>query len=415
MSTYRSILAVGQVRILLGAAVFAGLSLGLPLALILLIQRNGSFESAGAVAGCFAVAGAVFGPVRGRLVDRHGQTRVLPPLAMLSATSLIALAALAQLRAAMPVLAAFALLAGATVAPLVPSLRALWADLLDQDLRPAAYALQSMVTELGYVLGPLAASVLIWLGSPFLAVVALALSQLVALLVFSATPASRRWQPAERGSLKHPAPLRASGLRTLLLVTLPFGLVFGGVDLAVPAFMTREGQEALAGVALATMAIGSVCGGLVYGSLQFRSESLAAQYVGLLAILGIAVAGMALARNPLALIALGILAGLLIAPITIVIYRLLDLVAPAGAPTESLSWVMTAFAAGLASGTAAAGVLAERVGTARVFALAGLMCLLASAVAWMRRRTLEVSRRPVGGPALDADTSLDEESHLLDT
>src|ERR1700743_1806880 len=41
--------------------------------------RTGSYATAGLVSGGFAVAEAVAGPQIARLIDRFGQTRVLPP------------------------------------------------------------------------------------------------------------------------------------------------------------------------------------------------------------------------------------------------------------------------------------------------------------------------------------------------
>jgi MFS family permease len=40
--------------------------------------ETGSFAVAGSVAGAFAITEAIVGPQSSRLIDRHGQTRVLP-------------------------------------------------------------------------------------------------------------------------------------------------------------------------------------------------------------------------------------------------------------------------------------------------------------------------------------------------
>ena len=61
----------------------------------------GSYSAAGAVSAANIVAAAVGAPLLARLVDAHGQARVMAPALVASSAALLALAAAAQHRAAL--------------------------------------------------------------------------------------------------------------------------------------------------------------------------------------------------------------------------------------------------------------------------------------------------------------------------
>jgi MFS family permease len=104
----------------------------------------------------------------GRLVDRVGQTRVLVGCAVASALSFGALAAAGGF--ASPVaLAGLAALAGASIPPVGACMRALWSGLLGQGGQlQAAFAVESTVQELIFVIGPPLVAVLAAVLSPAL-------------------------------------------------------------------------------------------------------------------------------------------------------------------------------------------------------------------------------------------------------
>ena len=95
-ATYRTLLrAPGAAAFFLTAAVgrvgIAMTSLGI---VWLVHARTGSYATAGLVTGGFAVAEAVAGPQLARLIDRFGQTRVLPPALLAHAAAVATLLAL---------------------------------------------------------------------------------------------------------------------------------------------------------------------------------------------------------------------------------------------------------------------------------------------------------------------------------
>lgn len=83
LDSYRTVLGRPGAPVLLGGTLVFGLgaaALYLPLVL-LVAQQTGSYATAGAVSASLALGATATAPLRGRLVDRYGQTRVLVPLA----------------------------------------------------------------------------------------------------------------------------------------------------------------------------------------------------------------------------------------------------------------------------------------------------------------------------------------------
>src|SRR5919197_4723133 len=181
LGAFREILGKRQVQVVVGASIVAGLNVGIPLAIVLMVQRQtGDFASAGAVSGCAALANAATGPLRGRLLDRFGQSRTLVPLALIEATALASLVIATLAGAPLAVLIVLGLLEGGASAPLLSSMRPLWADLVDHPGQlPSAYAIQAVLLEVFFISGPLVAAALIALGSPAAAVLALGACRLV--------------------------------------------------------------------------------------------------------------------------------------------------------------------------------------------------------------------------------------------
>ncbi len=113
-----------------------------PLATVLLGHgSSGSFLDAGIVAGAWSVGGTVTAPLRGRLVDRHGQRWPMGAMAVLTA---LAVAGLVTATATTQLVLSGAL-AGASAPPIVASTRSLWARAVPHDLLRGAYALEAVL------------------------------------------------------------------------------------------------------------------------------------------------------------------------------------------------------------------------------------------------------------------------------
>ena len=386
-SAYIELLRKPQIQVVVASALMMGLSAGVPLAIVLMVQHEtGSFAQAGVVTAATAIASAIFMPAQGRLVDRLGHTPTLPLFGTVGTAFTIGLVIATVEGASLGVLVALAALAGATNASVFPAMRALWVDLVDhRDQLGSAYALHAVLMEVFFISGPIAAALLIALVSPAAAVLAITLVKFGGLLAFAATPASRAWrgEPHEGGRL---GALASPGMRTMLLADVPFGAMIGVLDLAVPAFAKAEGSTAAAGFLIAALAVGSMIGGIVYGSRPRAVNGT--RYAVLATGQALLVLPLALAGSIPGLFIAMALAGLFIAPLGTVGFGLTDVIAPPGTLTEASSWVLTAYQFGIAGGTAVAGAIVEGPGTTTAFLLAAGLAAFSAVVLWLRRGTM---------------------------
>ncbi|MFF5028715.1 MFS transporter [Streptomyces collinus] len=180
-------------------------------------SRTGTFASAGLVSGGFAVAEALGAPQLARLVDRFGQTRVLPPTLLAHALAVALLLALVAADAPGPLLALGGASAGACVPQLGAMSAARWVTLLRADRAaelPTAFALESLSNAVAYLAGPMAVSALAAAGHPAVGtVLAASLSVAGGLLLATRhgtapTPqtGSATGPPAQNGGATGPTP-----------------------------------------------------------------------------------------------------------------------------------------------------------------------------------------------------------------
>jgi MFS family permease len=354
---------------------------------------TGSFAAAGLVAGTYGAALGIGGPFLGRLVDRCGQTLVLIGSAAASA-ALVGAIALMPAGAPVPALVALAFGIGLASPPLGACLRtALPRILPDQEAVRASYTLDATVVELTWILGP---PLVLALGAATSTGMALAASGavlLVATAAFAAEPASRGWRPpgGERG---RGGSLRSPAMRTLVLVLIAVGVLFGAVEVGVAAATARLGSTSSAGPLLGLWGAGSLIGGLAAVRLGtgLRGASGLALVLAALAcghLLLVAAAG-----SVLAMAAVLVLGGSAIAPTYAVVYAMVDDAAPAGTETEAFAWLGTAVAIGAALGSAIAGSAADHAGPAAAFALAAAAGAVSVLLVVARSRTLSTESQP---------------------
>jgi MFS family permease len=356
---------------------------------------TGSFAVAGIVTGGYAISLGVGGPLLGKLVDRRGQTRVLVASAAVAAPLL---AAIATLPSGTPpaVLVALSCAIGLATPPIGACVRTLFPGLLpDAATVRAAYAADASASELTWIAGPPLA---LGIGAAWSTGAALAVAGailLVSTLAFAAEPASRAWRPApaERprgGSLQTPA------MRTLVLVLVAVGVLFGAVEVAVTAATDALGSTAAAGPLLGVWGAGSLVGGLLAARMGGGANGPAGLALVLVALTVGHLALTVAAGSVLALAAVLLVAGAAIAPTYAIVYAMVDHAAPAGTVTEAFAWLGTAIAVGAAAGSAAAGSLADHAGPVAAFVLAGAAGAAAVVLTLARASTLA---EPAAAPA----------------
>jgi MFS family permease len=395
LSRYGEILRAPQVRPLVASSLVSRLPVGInSLALVLFLStKTGSFAIAGAVSGSLAAGSGLGAAFAGRLVDRLGARRVLVPLACVHAASLGAIVASAYAGLPAVVMVAFGVLAGAATPPTSAVMRSMWADLLPPHLHQAAYALDSTLIELIFITGPLLTAALTALLSPAAALVVSPVAAIGGTAAFSALPAARALVPHPDAHAAGPlGALVSPGVRTLVYISVPAGIGIGILEVGIPGFSRIEGAPAAAGVLLAVWSCGSGIGGLAYGLLP-RRAGLERTHLVVAALLPLTFLPLAAASSIAAMALLVIPAGCMIAPLLATRNELVARVAPENARTEAYTWPVTAFVAGIAIGSAIAGVLLQGPGWRAAFVFACAIGLLGFAVAVARRATL--GRTPV--------------------
>jgi predicted MFS family arabinose efflux permease len=361
------------------------------LGLVLILRTReltGSYAAGGAVAGAYALANGITGPLLGRLVDRRGQAAVLVPAAIVSAVAFVGVAALPQ---GTPTTSAIALAAigGALFPPLGPCLRTLWPDLLGDDpgRMHAAFSLEAAALEATYIVGPVVIAGAIGAWSTAAATLTCAALLLAGVLWFTSQPASRAWRPTHRASEDRAGALSSPGVRTLMVVFLLLGATFGSVEVGVPVATDAAGHPGVAGLLLGIWGAGSLLGGLAAARAGAAADPVR-RLTTLLAILAAGHLLLTLTTTPGALAVLLLLAGLALSPAIAAAYGLVEGLAPPGAMTEAYTWLSTGIAAGLALGAALSGALAQAHGAGTAFAVAGAACAAAALTGILARRTL---------------------------
>ncbi|BDM74462.1 hypothetical protein HEK616_79490 (plasmid) [Streptomyces nigrescens] len=398
-ASYRAVLALPHARSLFAAAMLARLCyglLGLPL-LLTLREGTGSYAVAGTATGLFGLTGALLGPVRARLVERHRHALIL--LAVSYAVLLSALAAAcAACTGRLPVLLAIclAVLAGLCPPPVGPLMRTLWGKLTtDTVQRQCALSLDTAAESTVFALGPVLGGFLIAVSSaPTVLTVCAALVitgfGLLAAALRRASVSVRATSPAAG---RPRSPLRAMGFLPLLLLVLGIAAALSLCEIAIVA---AWGTVA-AGVLTTLFSAGGVLGGLVYGRRHWRG-ALAHRPLVLVAASALCYALPAMVYAAPAAGAALLLAGACADVLLITAYQLVDALVPEGSRTEAGAWLNTAYNLGAALGAAVGGVLVDRSGPPAAFAVTAASlgaCALICALCTLRRRATDTEGDPI--------------------
>lgn len=369
---YRAVLARPGAARLIGTGLVGRMPQGMsPLATLLLVREaTHSYAVAGAAVGAGALASAACGPLLGRLVDRVGRRLVVGPAAIVQASAFIALAVAAGSRLGVAVLVACAAIAGASVPPIAPVVRALFGELYEQPgVRETAYAMEAISQETIWIVGPLAASVAITLASPEFAVAVLAAVVLSGTLLFMTSPLLGTVSAEPSRDQVRRSALASRDLRWLLFPAALMGLAIGAVEVGIPALALHDGSRAASGFLLALWSLGSMLGGIRYS--QTRSGApLGSRYAALLALNCASIVPLTLAGSLAVAAPASVVAGLAIAPTLSCMNSLVGHVVIPGSEHEAFGWTLSGLVAGVAAGSALAGALVAPLGVHGPFALA---------------------------------------------
>ena len=364
------------------------------LGIVLLVSAvRGSYGEAGLVSAAFAISAAFINPVGARMVDRWGQLRVVSVLAGIHALSLLLLAYSVVGLWPLSVVIVLAILSGGTQPATGALVRARWAVALgDQPSLQTAFAFESILDELIFIIGPpLAAFLAVALmpSAPLAACAILVALGCALLIVQRSTqpPASRR-SVQHRGSL-----LGMPALAVVLITLLCIGGVFGSVDVVTVAAADEVGQRFLAGVVLGAYAVGSMAAGIVIGSRPPRSYALPRRLMLATVALVVVTIPLVFMRGILGIGVMVLLAGLAVSPVLITSFALVERIVPAQRLTEGLTWATSAIGLGVALSAALSGWLVDRGGSPAGFAVTAAAAGLTLGAATLGQRPLRAGSR----------------------
>ncbi|MFF4500540.1 MFS transporter [Streptomyces sp. NPDC001401] len=349
-------------------------------------QLTGRYGLAGALSATIALAAAAIGPQISRLVDQHGQRRVLRPATLVALASAAGLLLTAHF--GWPDWLLFVCAAGiGSVPSLGAMIRARWAALYrGTEQLHTAYSFESVVDEVCFIFGPIISIGLstAWFpeAGPLLAACFLAAG------VFWLT-AQRSTEPEPHPREKHGGgtALRARGLQVLVATFVATGTIFGSVDVVTVAFADERGHKAAASVVLALYAAGSCVAGVVFGLLHFKGAPGRRWLLGICAMAVSMIPLLLVGNLPFLAVAL-FAAGLSIAPTMITTMSLIEEHVPRAQLTEGMTWVSTGLAVGVALGSSVAGWVIDAAGARAGYGVPAVSGAVAVTVGFLGYRRL---------------------------
>jgi MFS family permease len=385
--------------------VFAAFIGRLPLSMVglgsvlLVASETGSYGLGGAVAAAGAVTTAIAGPVLGRWADTHGQRRVLLPVLAVFVVSGVSF--LFAVRQDWPLWTVFvsAGLAGACIPPVSSMIRVRWTHLLRGSHRlPTALAMESVVDEFVFIVGPVLVTFLSTTGHATSGVVTAFTLAAVGSLLFAA---QRRTEPppAPHEHRNGPSAMRTSGLRVLFVVGAAVGAILGCLEVGLVAFADEVGAKSMSGVLIAGLALGSMVSGIGWGTVHWRLP-LRRRLAGALVLLTVLSIPLFLVRDIWVMVPFVVLAGIAVSPSLISSFTLAEVLVPRAAVTEAFTWIGTALGLGVAVGASASGKIVDVSGANTAFLVATAPAGIAAVVVASFQKLLHIPAEHASAPAL---------------
>ncbi|SDJ24343.1 Predicted arabinose efflux permease, MFS family [Actinokineospora alba] len=378
MQQYRRTLGLPGVRTLMIVMLFARIPVsaaGIVLMLHVAVGMDLGYGQAGLVGASATVGIAVGSPIMGRVVDRYGLRRLLM-IVTVGETAFWASARFMNYGT----LLALAFFGGFLVIPAMSIGRQAIAAAVTADLRRTAYSLDSVSTELTFMIGPAAAVALSTQLSTSWTLTAMAVAAFLSgTLLFVINPKMRADHEEVAGGRR--LPLR-EWLTPRLLGVLAVGagaiFVLASIDVAVVAALRETGQLEWTGLVIAITCVASAVGGVVYGTLRKPFEQFVLMGLMSLFILPVGIASgqwwwlLALALIP---------ATALCAPTLAATNEKVSSLAPASMRGVATGLQSSAFTLGAAAGTPLVGFVVDHGSPAWGFAVAGAGGLVVAGVA----------------------------------
>jgi MFS family permease len=362
--------------------------------IVLLVSlTTGSFGLAGLLTGATTVAAAVVAPLWGRATDRVGQARVLLLTVVINVLSVALLVTAIELAWPLAVSFTAAIGVGIGFSMAGSAVRARWTLRLNgSPLLHTAYALEAMLDEVVFIIGPVLVTFLATALHPALGV---SVSAVIGLIGAVALAGQRSSQPPIRSIPHGHAGSRRLPWRVLLPVAIAssaLGMVFGAMEVNIVAFAKEAGVLPYAGFILVAWSFGSLVAGAVTGAIIWRS-SPAKRFRVSASLLALSLLPLPFVDHPVGVALLLILSGMAIAPTLIATIGVIQSAVDQSRLTEALAWNSTGMVAGVAVGAAAVGYVIDSSGAQAGFvavAIAGVLLTLSALFVRGPRASIEL-------------------------
>ncbi|MGO4146979.1 MFS transporter [Paenarthrobacter sp. YAF11_1] len=429
---YKEMLSIRPVRRLLVVGMIARIphsAAGILLTLHIVLTLGHGYAAAGAAAAVMTIGIALGAPWRGRRVDMVGLRKALIP-SVVSETVIWSIVPHVSYEWLLPLV----FVGGLFTLPIFSVVRQSLGVMVEGEQRRSAFALDSIATELVFMIGPAVGAIVATSGYSAIGLTAVGISVSVAGLFLmwfnpptrseaACTPeesadraaadlaaaeaamvASAPAHVQEAASEMAPSTSRSAALRSrvarnftwftvsvaaLFAVAAGSGMVLSGSDVSIVGLLERGGHENEIGIVFFFWCASSVVGGLIYGSMK-RSISPMLLLLGMAAL----TIPMGFAQDTWTLAFLSLLPGLLCAPVlSASSEKVADLV-DEERRGEAMGWYGSALTAGVALGAPLAGVFIDTVGPSAGFAAIGsagvVLCIAGLLLTSLRRRSARV-------------------------
>ncbi|RJL22586.1 MFS transporter [Bailinhaonella thermotolerans] len=361
-----------------------GLGISAVIVLHVVSGLDRGYGAAGLAAAAWTAGAGVGAPFQGRALDRYGLRPVFAVLLVAQAL-FWGLAHLLPFPALLP--AAF--LGGLTAIPAFTVVRLALATMVAAENRHTAYVMDSMTTDIAYMVGPSVGILLAAQVSPTAAFLVMGGLMVLSGLGYVALdpPLRAARQP---GRAPRPRDWLTLGVLAALGATVGNALVIVGFEVTAIGALQRWGDLTWSWLLLVAAGLASVAGGLVYGALKRPP----AAYV-LTACLGVLCLPLALAGSWPWLCLLAVPVNLFVAPALSSTATAISTLAPDGARGVAMGAYSSALLVGNVAGSPLAGLALDRSGPPAAFVtIAAVTLVIAAATHVIASRA-----RPAPAPA----------------
>lgn len=389
-----------------------------------------AFFTAGLVSSTIALSVFLISPRISKLVDKHGQARVVPVAACLPVAGTAGMLVAVTLSSPVWVFFPLAVLMGSIPSPQA-LVRARWTYLLrtgklkgEAPALHVVFSYEAVIDDIGFMVSP---SLSIFLASTIAPVAGMAFGIIafavgaVLLSLSRSTQPEPGWKPvianggkdAGKGAAEpegipgaaSDSPVAAataegawdsnksvfrlsSTVRVLFALMFFLGAFFGSLDTSTVSLAENLGNPNIASIALAIQALISATMGFVFGMVNLPMRQYA-QLVLTAVLFGVSFACTAFVDSAATLFAITFPASLFYAPFLITANAACERAVPGSRFTEAITWVNTGVTCGMALGPTTAGALIDALGTHSSFVVGGILAATVAVLALLFRNTLK--------------------------